>query len=152
MKKWQRLWWVEDQQEDKFRCQVEENLSKKGAMAPWFRGHASSEYEHTKYFSHSFIHNLSSLFPLLDDTYYLSKTLFLIVSLPPRGIGEAWLLFCFSASGSRDLNQPVLASSIWEWLIDEWVMFFLFRNHIPEIKLLPHFLFSLSIVLFCFDL
>lgn len=36
---------------------------KKGAMAPWFRGHASSEYEHTKYFSHSFIHNLSSLFP-----------------------------------------------------------------------------------------
>lgn len=62
---------------------------KKGAMAPWFGGHAWSEYGHTNYFSYSFIHNLSifSIFPLLDDTYYLSKALFVIVSLPPRGIG-----------------------------------------------------------------
>ena len=104
---------MEYQQEDT-RCQVGENLSK---QEQWHHGlgvmpKVSMDTQIT--FSYSFIHNLSifSIFLLLDDTYYLSKALFVIVSLPPRGIAEVCLLFCFSASGSRDLNQPVVAGSI----------------------------------------
>lgn len=79
---------MEDQQEDT-RCQVEENLSKK---EQWHHGLGVMPQVNM---------NTQNIFPivlsiiyllyflLLDDTYYLSKTLFLIVSLPPRGIGEA---------------------------------------------------------------